>query len=128
MVGVALAGLAGAPSFATAQSGAQSGAARFNVDSVGDSTMTFPVGTAKWVARGQNGLAVEPRRHDELIARFKVIRVDGGIATALITGQTGRVLPGQVALIKAPASPFYRTGFFWIGTAVGAAVMFIATR
>jgi hypothetical protein len=107
---------------------AQTGSARFDIDSVGDSTVTFIVGGTRWVHAGQTGLAVEPRRHDELIARFKILRVDSGVATALITGQTTRVTPGQVALIHRPAPPFYTVGLFWIGTAVGAAVMFIATR
>jgi hypothetical protein len=107
---------------------AQTGSARFDIDSVGDSTVTFAVGNARWVHTGQTGLAVEPRRHDELIARLRVLSVASGTATALITGQTSRVVSGQVALIRRPPPPFYAVGLFWIGTAVGAAVMFIATR
>jgi hypothetical protein len=107
---------------------AQTGSARFDIDSVGDSTVTFTVGNARWVHRGQTGLAVEPRRHDELIARLRVLAVDSGTATALITGQTSRVTAGQVALIRRPPPPFYTVGLFWIGTAVGAAIMLIATR
>jgi hypothetical protein len=107
---------------------AQTGSARFDIDSVGDSTVTFAVGNARWVHAGQTGLAVEPRRHDELIARLRVLSVASGTATALITGQTSRVVSGQVALIRRPPPPFYAVGLFWIGTAVGAAVMFIATR
>ena len=115
-----------AASAATAR--AQTGSARFDIDSVGDSTVTFAVGNAKWVRAGQTGLAVEPRRHDELIARLKVLTVSSGTATALITGQTTRVSTGQVALIRRPPAPFYTVGLFWIGTAVGAAIMLIATR
>jgi hypothetical protein len=111
-----------------ATAGAQTGSARFDIDSVGDSTVTFGVGNAKWVHAGQTGLAVEPTRHDELIARFKVLSVKSGTATAVITGQTSRVLTGQVALIRRPPPPFYAVGLFWIGTAVGAAIMLIATR
>jgi hypothetical protein len=111
-----------------ATAGAQTGSARFDIDSVGDSTVTFAVGNARWVHAGQTGLAVEPRRHDELIARLRILQITNGTATALITGQTSRVSPGQVALIRRPARPFYAVGLFWIGAAVGAAIMFAATR
>jgi hypothetical protein len=107
---------------------AQVGSARFDIDSVGDSTVTFSVGNARWVRAGQTGLAVEPRRHDELIARLRILRVSAGTATALITGQTSRVAEGQVALIRRPAPPFYTVGLFWVGAAVGAAITLIATR
>ena len=107
---------------------AQVGSARFDIDSIGDSTVTFAVGNARWVHAGQTGLAVEPKRHDELIARFRIITVSNGSATALITGQTSRVSEGQVALIRRPAPPFYTSGLFWIGAAVGAAITFVATR
>ena len=107
---------------------AQIGSARFDIDSVGDSTVTFSVGNARWVHAGQTGLAVEPRNHDELIARLRVLQVQNRTATAVITGQTSRVTAGQVALIRRPAPPFYTVGLFWIGAAVGAAITFIATR
>jgi hypothetical protein len=107
---------------------AQVGSARFDIDSIGDSTVTFSVGNARWVRAGQTGLAVEPRRHDELIARLRILQVSSGRATALITGQTSRVTDGQVALIHRPAPPFYTVGLFWIGAAVGAAITFVATR
>jgi hypothetical protein len=115
-----------AASAATAE--AQTGSARFDIDSVGDSTVTFAVGNARWVHAGQTGLAVEPRSHDELIARLKILSVTRGTATALITGQTSRVVIGQVALVHRPPPPFYAVGLFWVGTAIGAAIMFIATR
>ncbi|HZS60429.1 MAG TPA: hypothetical protein VFA43_14245 [Gemmatimonadaceae bacterium] len=107
---------------------AQVGSARFDIDSIGDSTVTFAVGNARWVHAGQTGLAVEPRRHDELIARLRIITVSNGSATAVITGQTSRVSEGQVALIRRPAPPFYTVGLFWIGAAVGAVITFAATR
>ncbi len=113
---------------APAAAHAQVGSARFDIDSIGDSTVTFAVGNARWVHAGQTGLAVEPRRHDELIARLRVITVSNGSATAVITGQTSRVSEGQVALIRRPAPPFYTVGLFWIGAAVGAVITFAATR
>jgi hypothetical protein len=115
-----------AASAATAR--AQTSSARFDIDSVGDSTVTFTVGNARWVRAGQTGLAVEPRRHDELIARLRVLHIESGTATAVITGQTSRVSAGQVAVIRRPPRPFYAVGLFWIGAVVGAAIMFGATR
>jgi hypothetical protein len=113
---------------AAPRASAQAATTRFDVDSVGDSTLTFAVGAARWVSPGRTGLAVEPQRHDELIARIRIIRVDRGTATALITGQTARVVPGQVALLRQPPPPFYKVGVFWIGAAVGAAIALIASR
>ena len=107
---------------------AQIGSARFDIDSVGDSTVTFAVGNARWVHAGQTGLAVEPRNHDELIARLRVLQIEHGTATAVITGQTSRVTAGQVALIRRPAPPFYTSGLFWVGAVIGAAITFVATR
>ena len=107
---------------------AQVGSARFDIDSVGDSTVTFAIGGTRWVRAGQTGLAVEPQRHDELIARLRILNIDHGIATAVITGQVSRVTAGQVALIRKPAPAFYTVGLFWVGAAVGAAIMFVATR
>ena len=111
-----------------ATSRAQIGSARFDIDSVGDSTVTFAVGNARWVHAGQTGLAVEPRRHDELIARLRILQIQNGTATAVITGQTSRVTAGQVALIRRPPPPFYTVGLFWVGAAVGAAIAILATR
>lgn len=107
---------------------AQIGSARFDIDSVGDSTVTFAIGNARWVHAGQTGLAVEPRSHDALIARLRVLQIQNGTAIAVITGQTSRVTAGQVALIRRPKPPFYAVGLFWIGAAVGAAITAIALR
>jgi hypothetical protein len=113
--------LAAAPSLA-----AQEARARFDVDSVGDSTFTFAVGRAHWVSRGQRGLAVDAKQSDALIARFRVLRVEHGIATAVVTGQTARVTPGEVALLSEPRPRFYEMPVFWIALGVGGAIGFFA--
>src|SRR5271168_1683482 len=86
---------------------AQEARVRFDVDSVGDSTFTFAVGRAHWVSRGQRGLAVDAKQSDALIARFRVLRVEHGVATAVVTGQTARVTTGEVAVLAEPKPRFY---------------------
>jgi hypothetical protein len=105
---------------------AQEARARFDIDSVGDSTFTFALGRARWVSRGQRGLAVDAKQGDALIARFRVLRVNHGVATAVVTGQTARVMSGEVALLTEPKPPFYVQPFFWIALGVGGAIGFLA--
>ncbi|MDQ6887510.1 MAG: hypothetical protein M3068_09465 [Gemmatimonadota bacterium] len=95
---------------------------RFAVDSVVDSTFRFTLGGQRWVVPGQRGIAVDPRRRDALIARFRVLRVVRDTATALVTGQTARISTDLAALIERPQIPFYRRGLFWAGTIAGASV------
>jgi len=104
-------------------------AARFQVAGVGDSTFTFLLGKMNWVREGQRGLAVDPRRNDGLVARFRVLRVTGGEATALVTGKTMELSREHVALIEPRLEPWYRQRFFWIGLLVGSSVgAFAASR
>jgi hypothetical protein len=105
---------------------AQEARTRFDVDSIGDSTFTFAVGRAHWVKRGQRGLVVDAKQSDALIARFHVLHVDHGVATAVVTGQTARVTPGEVALLTEPSRPFYAMPAVWIALAVGGAIGFVA--
>jgi hypothetical protein len=114
--------LAAAPSVA----GAQETRTRFDIDSVGDSTFTFGVGRAHWVHRGQRGLAVDAKQGDALIARFRVLRVEQGVATAVVTGQTARVQSGEVALLKQPGTPFYVEPYFWAALAAGGLIGYFA--
>lgn len=101
---------------------AQSARVRFDIDSVGDSTFTFLVGSARWVTPGRGGMAVDPSRGDELIAEFRVVRVAGGVATAVVTGQTTRLKATDVVVVPPPGRPFYAEPVFWVGAVVGAAV------
>lgn len=98
---------------------AQRHAARFFVDSVADSTFVFRVGDARWLRRGQTGIAVDPRQRDALVARFRVVEVSTERATALITGQTTFLTNEHVALVDEPSRPFWRRGLFWKGSVVG---------
>jgi hypothetical protein len=106
--------------------GAQESAYRFGITSAGDSTFTFPVERHPWVQKGLKGIAVDPFRRDALVARFRVIQVAGGRATALITGQTTHITSDHVALLDRPRTPWYRQRTFWIGAVVGAVVGVVA--
>jgi hypothetical protein len=112
MVGMAVPGVAAA----------QFRGIRFEITQVGDTTFRFPRGFATWVKEGVTGIAVDPRRRDVLVARFRVIAVDSGLATALVTGQTTRVSTEHVVVMSEPRRPWWRSLTFWSGTVVGLAV------
>jgi hypothetical protein len=101
---------------------AQDSAVRFEIRSVGDSTFTFAASQAPWVAKGQKGIAVDPRRRDGLVARFVVLGVDGGTANALILGQSQKVTTDHVVLLRPPQSHWYASKRFWGGALGGLAV------
>jgi hypothetical protein len=104
---------------------AQSRAVRFAMAVVGDSTIEFRTGTARWVRPGQLGVAVDPMRRDALVARFRVQAVREGSATAVITGQTTALTMDHVAVLDEPRRSAYRTPAFWIGVVIGGALGFI---
>jgi hypothetical protein len=93
--------------------------ARFEILSVGDSTFSFAVGPRQWVKAHVRGDAVDPRRRNAIVARFEVMTVSAGVATALITGETTRLTTAHVALIDVPHEAFYRKGTFWGGALAG---------
>ena len=101
---------------------AQETATRFTVSGVADSTFSFAVGRYDWVAPGQRGIVVDPRQRDALVANFRVLRVQRGLATALITGQYTAVTTQHAVLIEQPATPWYRQRSFWIGFVLGGAI------
>lgn len=111
-----------------APAGAQESAVRFEISAVADSTFEFPAGRWVWVAPGLRGIAVDPRRRDALVARFRVLRVTDGVATALITGETTRLTTLHVALLEEPRARFYTRSLFWAGAAMGAVIGFVAGR
>jgi hypothetical protein len=102
--------------------GAQLRGVRFDISQVTDTTILFRFGTATWVRSGLTGIAVDPRRRDALVARFRVIAVDTAFATALVTGQTTRPATEHVAVLDEPGRPWYRTALFWGGVVLGFAV------
>ena len=104
-----------------APAGAQHAEVRFYITSVGDSTVTFN-STAGWIEPGLTGIIVDPARQDALMGRFRVMSVRGGVATALITGETGEMQSGFVAIMQTPHRRFFHQGTFWLGALLGAAI------
>ncbi len=96
--------------------------ARFPVTAVGDTTLNFAARGVSWVRAGRQGTAVDPRKRDELVARFTVLFVRNGVATALVTGQTTSVSVEHVALIPEPATRWFTQRTFWTGLILGAAI------
>ena len=105
---------------------AQHGAYRFEIAATDDSTFEFSVGPDRWVHPGLEGIAVDPRDHDALVARFRVIAVADSQATALVIGQTTRLTTDHVALLERPSTPWYRRGAFWLGAVIGAVIGAVA--
>ncbi len=114
------AALALAPSHARAQETAY----RFEIASVGDSTVSLSTERHEWVRAGQKGIAVDPMRHDALVARFVILKVDPAKkrALAVVTGQTTQLTTNHVALIDRPMKKWYAQPTLWIGTVVGVAI------
>lgn len=122
-IGLSLLLLGAAP-----QARAQASATRFEIVEVGDTTFTLRLGGhGDWVRDGQLGIVVDPRRRDVLIARFRVTRVRGDLATALITGQTTVVDTEHAALLTRPERPWYRKRTFWVGLLLGGAIGVVAS-
>lgn len=113
--GAAVAGLALAARPAHAQEPSQ----RFSIDQVQDTTFTFAIGRTRWVKPKQRGIAVDAVRRDALVARFRVLGVTGGVATALVTGATTRVTPLHTVIMVPPRQRWYANRVFWIGTVGG---------
>lgn len=101
---------------------AQEASVRFEITQVGDSTFQFPVRRHDWVGSSQQGIVVDPRRRDILVARFRILRVRGGVATALVTGQTTSLMNWHVALLERPQPPWYRQRAFWTGVFMGGVI------
>ena len=98
---------------------------RFAITTVGDTTVTFQAGKMTWVVRTKRAIVVDPRRSDALIARLKVLSVSStGEATAVVTGQTGRITTEHVVLGTEPPTRWYRSAMLWMGTAFGLVVGF----
>ena len=117
IVGIAVLALACAPVRARAQETAY----RFEITNIGDSTVQLSTERHEWVREGQKGIAVDPVRHDALVARFTILHVDPEHkrALAIVTGQTTRLTTQHVALIARPGRKWYAQPTLWIGTAVG---------
>ena len=99
--------------------GAQERAVRFEITEAQDTVFVFAVGRYPWVAPGQKGIVVDPRRRDVLVARFEVLSVQDGLATALVTGQTTTLSTTHAALLDEPRRSFWERGAFWGGLLLG---------
>ena len=105
---------------APASLAAQATGTRFEIMNVGDSTITFATGSAAgWVRKGLNGLAIDPRQRDVLVARFEVLEVREGAALAVITGATRPLTTEDVAVLRTPAPSLVRQRGFWAWMAAG---------
>jgi hypothetical protein len=94
-------------------------AARFEIESVDDSTARFRPFEARWLRPGMQVYAVDPARRDALVARLRVVRADSGRMEALVTAQVTRVTTDHFLLAVKPTVPWYRTPAFWWGTLGG---------
>ena len=111
-----------------AAGGAQAAYVRFDLATVGDSTVKFSIGNAHWVKHSVVGLVVDPAHEDELIAKFRVVRVERDTAIAVITGQTARLTSSYVAVLSQPAVPIYKKVWFWGAFVAGGVLGFIIHR
>lgn len=93
---------------------------RFEITSVGDTTVTFRAGRMTWVVRSPQAIVVDPRRRDALVARLKVLSVSStGDAVAVVTGQTGRITTDHFVVAAQPPTRWYKNAALWMGTAFG---------
>ena len=103
-----------------ARARAQDRDVRFAISSVGDTTVTFQAGKMTWVLRSPKTIVVDPRRRDALVARLKVLSISAnGEATALVTGQAGRITTDHIVIGTEPSTHWYKNGLLWMGTAFG---------
>lgn len=109
---------------------AQETAYRFEINRVSDSTIVLSTAHHDWVRASQKGIAVDPMRHDALVARFMILKVDRehSTATAVVTGQTMQVTPNHVALITRTGKRWFEQPAFWIGALIGGAIGAAATH
>lgn len=97
-------------------------AARFEIDSVTDSTVIFRTREARWVRRGHVAYAVDPMQRDALIAQLRIVSRDSLSATAVVTAQASGLRVSHALLVVQPPTPWWKRGLFWSGTGVGAAL------
>ncbi|MGH7634314.1 MAG: hypothetical protein ACRENC_11335 [Gemmatimonadaceae bacterium] len=129
-VTLSLAFVAIAMMLAPSRACAQETAYRFEITRVGDSTIVLSTGHHDWVRQKQKGIAVDPMRHDALVARFMILSVNrtDSSAIAVVTGQTTQLTPNHVALITRPTKHWYAQPVFWIGAVLGGAIGAIAAH
>lgn len=97
-------------------------AARFEIESVDDSTARFRSFEARWIHPGMTVYAVDPTRRDALVARLRIVGADSVGWHALVTSQVTRVTTEHFLLAVRPATPWYRARRFWTGAVVGSVI------
>jgi hypothetical protein len=102
--------------------------ARFEIVSPNDTSLSFPLGNARWVKTGMTGIVVDPSQRDALVATFRVSRLDERIAHVTVTGTTTGITVFHAALLVVPKRTWLKNKFFWIGSGVGLLVGFLAGR
>lgn len=102
-------------------------APRFEIDSVTDSTATFRMQETRWIRVGMQGYAVDAGQRDALVARLTIVSRDSLTATALVTSQVARVRKDHMLLVLEPSRPWWKSGRFWWGSVLGAAVGSLVT-
>jgi len=107
----------GVPRAAAAQASERT--VRLAIMDVSDSTFSFDASNLRWIKAGERGMAVDPKRRDALVARFDIVRVENGRATALITGATTELTTDHVVVMEVPIRPWYRSSLFWSGALMG---------
>ena len=105
---------------------AQAAFVRFDIVSIDDTTFTFATTGSSWVKPKRTGIVVDPLHGDELIAKFRVTKAHKGTATGLVTGQTARLSPTDVALLTQPHPLFLTRPWFWIGVVAGGVIGYVA--
>lgn len=105
---------------------------RFEIVAVEDSLFTIVTGPVSWLRDGMQGIAVDPRRRDALVARFRVLSRGGDSAMAVVTGEAARLTTDHIALLRRPRERAISRSEFWGGVAIGGALtalaIFFATR
>ncbi|MEP7345965.1 MAG: hypothetical protein ABI877_11885 [Gemmatimonadaceae bacterium] len=95
---------------------------RFEITQVGESTFVFAAGKEKWIKKGSAGIAVDPKRRDALVARFRVTDVAAGEVSALVEGQTTNVRTDHVVILAEPRRSWVKQPTFWWGLVTGSAL------
>jgi hypothetical protein len=98
---------------------------RFEITAPTDTTFTLILGDIRWVKKGMTGTVVDPRQRDDMVANFRVDKVDGRTARAVITGMRTGITVFHAALLRAPRKSWFKQKVFWIGSGLGIAVGYL---
>jgi hypothetical protein len=83
------------------------------------SLLTLSAAAAPGQVRGTRFEIMAVGDSTALVSQFRIIQIDTGVATGLITGQTTRLTTDHVAILDEPQKRFFKTLGFWGGVVVG---------